>query len=320
MTSPNLDEIVTTTIRSRTKKLADNVTENNALLKKLKQRGRTKTFSGGRTILQELAYAENSTYKRFSGYELLDISPSDVFTAAEYNIRQVAVAVTMSGLEMLQNAGSEQMIDLMESRIENAEATMANELTSDLYSSGTADNGKQVDGLGAALPTNPATGTHGGIDRATWEFWRSKTSSVGAPAADTISGHMTDFYASLCRGMDHPDLIMCDNNTWSRFVGSLQDHQRFTNESNMANRGFNSVRFMQADVALDGGYGGNMSANTQLYINSKYMHYRPHSARDMEVLGPDRYATNQDAMVKLIGWAGNLTQSAMFLHGRLRFV
>lgn len=54
MPSPNLSEIVTTTLRNRSGKLADNVTRNNALLNRLKERGKAKPFSGGRTIVQEL--------------------------------------------------------------------------------------------------------------------------------------------------------------------------------------------------------------------------------------------------------------------------
>jgi hypothetical protein len=94
MASPNLSEIVTTTLRSRTGKLADNVTRNNALLARLRERGNVKPFSGGRTIVEEIEYAQNGTYKRYSGYEVLNIAPSDVFTAAEYPIRQSAVAVS----------------------------------------------------------------------------------------------------------------------------------------------------------------------------------------------------------------------------------
>lgn len=61
MASPNLSEIVTTTLRNRSGKLADNVTRNNALLSRLKGKGKAKPFSGGRTIVQEIEYAMNGT-------------------------------------------------------------------------------------------------------------------------------------------------------------------------------------------------------------------------------------------------------------------
>lgn len=61
MASPNLSEIITTTLRNRTGKLADNVTNNNAILYRMKQKGKVKPASGGRTIVQEMDYAENGT-------------------------------------------------------------------------------------------------------------------------------------------------------------------------------------------------------------------------------------------------------------------
>jgi hypothetical protein len=63
----NLSDILATTIESRTRKIADNVTNNNALLMKLKKRGRIKTFSGGNKILQELSFAENANQGWYSG-------------------------------------------------------------------------------------------------------------------------------------------------------------------------------------------------------------------------------------------------------------
>ena len=186
MPSPNLSEIVTTTLRNRSKKLADNVTENNAVLYRLKEKGKIKPVSGGRTIVQELEYAENGTYKRYSGYENLDISPSDVFTAAEFDFKQAAVAVSISGLEQLQNSGSDALLDLLEGRINNAEKTMVNNIAADMYSDGTADGGKQIGGLQLLVADDPTTGTVGGINRASYSFWRNATydaSTDGGAAA-----------------------------------------------------------------------------------------------------------------------------------------
>src|SRR5690348_747173 len=102
MSIPNTSwsEITTTTLFNRSKKLADNVTKNNALLRRLREKGKVRTVDGGQAIVEELEYSENGTYKRYSGYDVLNISPSDVFTAAQYPIAQAAVAVSISGLEM----------------------------------------------------------------------------------------------------------------------------------------------------------------------------------------------------------------------------
>ena len=320
----SISDILATTIESRTRKIADNVTNNNALLSKLSKKGRIKTFSGGHKILQELSFAENSNAGWYSGYDLLPVGISDVISAAEYDIKQAAVPVVISGLEQLQNAGRECMIDLMEARMEVAESTMANLITGGLYSDGTAAGGKQIDGLEAALPLDPTAAPYGGIDGNVFTFWQNafsdNTAAVGLDPTQ-IQGLWNGLWASLVRGQDRPDLIMCDTTVWNAYVASLQAQQRFTN-TNSGDAGFTTLKFMDADVCLDGGiYNGNSGsgapAGTAFFLNTDYIFYRPHSARNMVPLSPNRrYATNQDAEVQIIAWAGNMTCSGRMFQGR----
>jgi hypothetical protein len=322
MASPNLSEIVTTTIRNRSRKLADNTSENNALLLRLKSKDKIRPVGGGQNIIQELDYQENSTYKRYSGYETLNISPSDVFTAAEFEFKQAATAVSVSGLEMLQNSGKEQMIDLVESRIVNAERTMMNNISNDIYSDGTADSSKQIGGLQLLVADDPTTGTVGGINRATYSFWRNysfdaSTDGGAAATSANIQQYMNDVYVNTCRGPDHVDLIVADNNYYTLYLESLQSIQRIADDK-MAQAGFMTLKYMGADVVLDGGYNGSAPTNHMYFLNCDYLHFRPHKDRNMQPLEPDRFAVNQDAMVKLIAWAGNLTLSNAFLQGVLK--
>jgi hypothetical protein len=55
--------------------LADNVTNNNALLRRLKERGNVKTFSGGNIILQEIMYNDTAS-NNTNSYSGLTSSPS----------------------------------------------------------------------------------------------------------------------------------------------------------------------------------------------------------------------------------------------------
>lgn len=319
MPFPNYSDIMATTIESRSKTVADNVTKNNALLHKLKQRGKIKTFSGGTKILQELSFAENSNAGFYSGYDILPVGVSDVISAAEYNIKQAAVPVVISGLEQLQNAGRERMIDLLDSRITVAESTLANLICGSLYSDGTGNGGKEIDGLDAAIPVDPTTGVYGGIDRATWNFWRSKVSNqtaVDGLDPTKIQGYWNALWAQLVRGVDRPDLIMVDATVWGAYTASLQALQRFTDPSK-GDSGFPSLKYMACDVVLDGGIGGFCPAGTAFFLNSSYIHYRPHANRNMVPLSPNRrYATNQDAEVQILAWAGNLTCSGGQFQGR----
>lgn len=321
--STTMTEIVTTTLRNRTGKPADIISKNNALLHRIRRKGKVKMVSGGRTIVQELEYAENGTYKRYSGYEALNISPSDVFTGAEFNYAQAAVAVSISGLEMIQNAGEEQIIDLLEGRIGNAERTIANNIALDCYSDGTADGGRQIGGLQLLISKTPTSGVVGGIDASTTvgAFWRniafSGLSNGGsATSAANIQSYMNQVWVQLVRGAEKPDLIVADNNYYRMYLESLQAIQRIASDE-MAQAGFTSLKYMNADVVLDGGFGGGAPTSTMYFVNTDYLFFRPHTDRNFAPIGDDRFSVNQDAMVKLIGFAGNLTCSNRRFQGVL---
>lgn len=321
MAFANVSDIIATTIESRTKSIADNVTKNNALLSRLEQRGKIKTVSGGSKIFQELSFAENGNAGWYSGYDLLPVAAQDVISAAEFEFKQAACPVTISGLDMLKNSGKEQFIDLLEGRMGVAESTMANLLAGGIYSDGTAAGGKQVEGLNKAVPVAPATGVYGGIDPATWPFWRNYVEDLTAAALTPalIQGHFNKAWANLVRGMDRPDLIVVDANVWQVYLASLQAQQRFTG-TETGKLGFPTIKYMDADVVLDGGIGGFCPANTAFFLNTKYLHYRPHSARNMVALAPGkRFAINQDAEVQILAWAGNMTCSGRQFQGRIDF-
>jgi len=314
----SVSDIIATTIEKRSRKIADNVTKNNALLSRLEKKGKSRPFSGGRLIYEELSFAENGNAGFYSGYDLLPVSAQDVISASQFDIKQAACPVVISGLELLQNAGPEQMIDLLSARIDVAESTMKNLICGGLYSDGTANGGKSIVGLDAAIPdvaTGSQADTYGGISRATWSFWRTQYDSTVTNA--TIQSRMNAMWANLQRGMDRPDLIMVDNLFWAAYVASLQAQQRFTS-SESATLGFPSVKFMDADVVLDGGIGGFCPSGTAFMLNTNYLHYRPHSARNFVSLSPNkRYSINQDAEVQILAWAGALTCSGAQFQGRL---
>jgi hypothetical protein len=287
----------------------------------MKKKGTINPVSGGRTIVQELEYAQNGTYQRYAGYQVLNIQPSDVFTAAEFDWKQAAVAVTWSGLEIdVQNTGKEQIIDLLESRIKNAEKTMANNLSYDLYSNGTADGGLQVGGLQLLVADAPNAGVVGGIDRSQWAFWRNQsfsgvTNGGGAVTAATITPYMDALWLATKRQNDVVDLIIADNTFFQYYWQSLQAIQRIT-KSDEGQAGFQTLKYMGADVVPDGGIGAACPANHMYFLNTDYIKYRPSSKRNMVPLETVS-SINQDASVRLIVWAGNMTLSNAQLQGVL---
>jgi hypothetical protein len=322
-------DIIATTIQERSGELADNLENNNALLRKLRQRGNVRTFSGGNVIFEEIMYNDPNTINAnsYSGYETINISPDSPISAAQFNICQYADAVSISGLEMLQNSGKQQIIDLLDGRMRVSEARLLNRIASDVYLDGTGNGGKNITGLAAAVPDAPTSGTYGGIDRASWTFWRPQsysglTNGGAAVSAANIQQYMTTLALKLVRGNDKPDLWVADGAYFGFYVNSLQAIQRVSSEGDgTAGAGFASIKFygggMAADVVMDGGIGAAATANHMWALNTKYIHFRPHADRNFVPIGGERQAVNQDAVVKLYGWAGNLTCSGSQFHGVL---
>jgi hypothetical protein len=323
MASPNLSELVTTTLRNRQGELADNVSKSNALLSRLSARGNIDLVSGGRTIVRELEYAENSTFQYYSGYETLNITPSDVFSAAEYGWKQAAVNVSWSGLEnRIQNAGAEASIKLVAARIRNAERTMANQISIGIYSDGTGSAGKQITGLQSQVADTPTTGIVGGINRANFAFWQNQTVTI--TSSDSTSELFTDMrtlWTACSRGNDRPDMIVAGATLYNTFWAGLSDIQRITSASEGV-RGFRSLAFLDVPVVLDGGqatgnaidWGGGLSATRMYFLNTNFIYWSVHSQTNMVPMD-EKMSLNQDATVVPLLWAGNLTMSNAGLQG-----
>lgn len=311
MAEPNLTELVTTTLRNRRGTLADNVSNHNALLRRLNERGNKQMEDGGRTLVEELEYSANSTFMYYSGYEVLNIAPQTVFDAAEFNWKQAAVSVSISGLERRQNAGKAQSIRLLDRRMRNAEHSMMNSLSTGVYSDGTGTGGKQIGGLQLLVADDPTTGTVGGISRSTYSFWQNQLYDFSVqsvvPSSTTIQGAMNKLWLLCLRGTDYPDLIVAGSTYFSYYWASLQTIQRITSEASAAS-GFQTLTYYGPGGSADVFYDDACSATRLYMLNTDNFFWRVHSQADMEPLS-DRESINQDATVVPIIFMGNLTMS-----------
>lgn len=310
MPSPNatFTELVSTTFRNHAKDIKDNVSKNNALYRRLVDKGSPRKEDGGLTIVTPLDYANNSTYQRYSGYDVLNVGASDVISAAEFQWRQIALNVVASGLELRTNSGGSKIINLVKSRMKNAIRTFKNNFSADLYSDGTLPN--QIGGL-QVLVSDAGTGTVGGIDSSTWAFWQNTVIDASAlsvtPSATTIEGDlMLPAWLATDRGPDDcVDLIVADSNYYSFFEKSQVSFKQY-NDTQSGGAGFNSLRYKKANVVYDGGSG--IPTNRMYFLNTAYLSLISHPDADLTVMDEMR-PINQDGAVTQILWMGNLTVS-----------
>lgn len=325
MASPNavFTELVSTTFRNHRKEIKDNVSKNNALIARMMSKGMTRKEDGGLSIVCPLDYAQNSTYQRYSGYDVLNIGASDVISAAEYQWRQIAINVVASGLELRTNSGETRIINLVKARVKNAIRTFKNNFSVDVYSDGTLPN--QINGL-QALVSDTGLGTVGGIDASAWAFWRNQVQSAAAPlqgggaitpSATTIeTGLMLPLWLAQIRGDDKPDLIVSDNNYFTFFEASQVSIKRYTgDDASKVAAGFTSLKYKTADVIFDGGSG--IPLDHMYFLNTDYFELVVHEDADMTVMD-EMKPYNQDAAVIPVLWMGQLVCSNRNLQGTLK--
>ena len=322
MPSPNtvFTELVSTTFRKHAKEIKDNVSKNNALLRRIMDKKQTRKEDGGLTIAAPLDYANNGTYQRYSGYDVLNVGASDVISAAEYQWRQIAINVVASGLELRTNSGDSRIINLVKARMKNAIRTFKNNFSADLYGDGTLPN--QINGI-QALISDTGTGTVGGIDSSAWAFWRNQVQSAAAPiqgggaitpSATTIESLMLPLWLVQSRGDDQPDLTVADNNYFTFYEQSQVSLKRYTS-SDSASGGFVSLKYKKADVIFDGGSG--IPVNRMYFINTDYIELVVHQDADLAIMD-EMKPYNQDAAVVPILRMGNLVCSNRSLQGVLK--
>jgi hypothetical protein len=306
-------QVVSTTFRNHPGKITDNVSAHNALLAYLKQRGHIETYSGGYEIARSIDYSENVTYQRYSGYDELNVASSDVITAVTYPHRQAAVHVSASGEELRINSGTEKMTSLIKAKIKNAERTAANNMSVDLYSDGSL--AKQIGGL-AHIISNDGNGTVGGINAASWTFWKNQFVEASSnPDKSNIRGFMNSLYLKLVRGTDKPNLIVMTHDLYSIYEASLQELQRYTDEKS-AGAGFPTLKYKGVPVVFDSNTNFGTTAEIAYFLNLDYLMLLSHEAANWTQLD-DKVPTRQDAVVIPIIWMGNLVCTNRALQGKL---
>jgi len=319
--SSTFTEMVTTTLRHVGSAITDNVSNHNALLRRMKDRGNIKTVAGGYEIQEPLEYAENSTYQRYLGYQELNTGASDVLTSAKYDWKQVALHVTASGRELRLNNGKAAMKNLVKARKKNAMNTAANNMSVDIYSDGTLDN--QLGGLANIIQT-AGTGTVGGIDSSTFTFWKNQikemtgTNLAATPTAAnaaSMKADMNSLWLSTVRGIDKPDIIVMTHDFYTLYETGEQQLQRYA-DGDLAKAGFSTIKYKSADVLFDDNTNFGTTDEKAYFINSKYLYLTQHSEAQWST-DDEKTPVNQDAVVVPMYWMGNLCCTNRDLQGVL---
>ena len=307
--SDTFTELVVTTHRKHKKGFKDNFTNRNAFLSAMNKRGNSRHESGGLTIVEPLEYDNNSTYQRYSDYDRLNIQQSNVFTAAEYPWKQIAMHVTSSGRELLINSGDSVIEKLVASKIKNAYRSYRNNFSSDLWSAGSLAN--QIGGVQHFI-ADTNTNTVGGISANDWSFWRNTVFDLSSNSvtigANTIENSvLLPLWMDLDRGGDDcPDLIVMSP-TWYQYFHQSQAALKRYASAESVKAGIGALKFQFADVIWDTTASG-IPDNHIYMINTSYVKLVSHEKADFDEMAK-KTPIDQHAELVMFVWMGNVTCS-----------
>lgn len=301
----NFDALLTTTLANYRAQLTDNVFTARPLTYFLMDKGRIRMLNGGTKIVEPLIYGKNDTVGSYSGYDSLSLTPQEGISAAEYDWKQYAASIAISGIEEAKNNGEQEIINLLEAKIMQAEESMREGFNLMFFASGTGNGGKDWNGLGNLVE---ASGTVGGIDRSSNTWWRSYEENT---AGALTLAYMTTAYNSVSVGNDHPDMVLTTQTLFEKYEALLIPNLRYT-DTKTADAGFQNLLFKAAPVVYD----AHCTSGVVYFLNSKYLTLVGHSGKwfaQTEFVKPE----DVDARYALIMCYGNLTCRNAAKQGKL---
>lgn len=274
-----------------------------------------------------------------TGYDKIQITPRELVNSAVFNWSRVVSPFSLNGTEILFTGGVEEQIDLVSFYLRDAEKAVGEEFELGIISDGTAQGGRQMIGLGAAIPITPNTGTYGGIDRATVPNWRTSTFNI---ASGDVSGFTTwdsttarpiinRIALARSRNGRYADLLIADALAYEAIDASLVAHQRIVEDGAATNRmtkvgslGFTALQIMTAagpvNVVAAGGIGNVMPANTIFGIDTEGLAIYEFPGQSFVPFHPGDGVrpVNQDAIAQGIVWSGQMVLENPLFSYRIR--
>jgi hypothetical protein len=305
MANANFDALLSTTLANYRSQLTDNVFTARPLTYTLMDKGRIRMLNGGTKIVEPLIYGQNSTVASYSGYDSLALTPQEGISAAEYDWKQYAASIAISGIEEAKNNGEQEIINLLEAKIMQAEESMRESFNQMFFGDGTGNSGKDWNGLGNLVESG---NTVGGINSSTYSYWQSKEENT---ATALTLAQMSTMYNNVSVGNDHPDTLLTTQTLFEKYEALLQPNLRYT-DTKTADAGFQNLLFKAAPVMYD----VHCTAGVFYFLNSKYITLVGHSNKwfsQTEFIKPE----DTDARYALIMCYGNLTVRNRAKQGKL---
>lgn len=276
MADPNQGQTVATLWEAVVgKNPTNNIFNSRALFYALGDEGFKEQVPGGRLFEMTIEYAQNTTFKSYGEFETLDTTRIDVFDCARYDQKIAAGTIVFSDLELARNAEANRKIDILESKLENGKNSAIASLNVMLNGDGTGNGGKDFDGIQKIISATPTTGTVGGINRATFSFWRNRQNAgtKTSTAYDNLRTSMTTTYNQCSLGgvESTPTAAITDRATFEGYESLLVAVEKIERDAKATG---GDIAFLNDAIQFKGAalfYDEDAAASELRFVNPKYL-------------------------------------------------
>ena len=308
----NVDSLLTTTqsvIEKGREFLNDQIFTAIPLLNYLNTRARVMK-QGGASILVPVMFGKNTTFKAYSGSDVLDTSGQEGLTMAQYKWVNYGGTITIFGDEMRLNAGQGKLKDLLQAKTEQAVMSARDRLAIDLWA------GSQAAKAVIPLPVLVSdTGTLADINAATNTWWQAQViDSVGDFATnglDNMRRLRDDIQDQAQVGNPNVDLILTTSSIFEAYEENQVQNIRYQDTS-VAKASFDSLMFAQAMIQHD----PNCPTGEMFFLSTEAMRFVVHTDANWQI-GKFVEPTDQDARSAKVIWMGNLVTLNRRRQGKL---
>lgn len=334
LAQPNFDSIISTTLQDYNREATPQILKSTVVWYKLDEHGVIEESDGGRTFVEPVIHRENDTVTMIRGYEQYNITPQESSTAAEVEIKQMVGVVSISGIEEAINSGSKtRIVSLLDTKMTQLDETYVNRLGRFAYEDGSANGGRNFNGIDIFVEDGAAWGTYAGINRnaadGSGDFWRNQWISAGNTFTNVGIDNLRSIVNLCTIGNSEPDLILMPRLMHEKYESLMVNNQRYDMlkyDKKLGDAGFKALLFREIPVVWDtfhdngltNGSGTANGANTLISLNTKFIKFKALRGRNM-IMTPFAKPIDQDARLAARLFYGNFISPAPYRHGRVLF-
>lgn len=266
-----------------------------------------KLVQGGYQIELPVMYSRFAAGGWYTGFDALNVAPSDTVKNAAFDWKQAYVPVTVDGRTLVRADSPQAIANFLSFYFGQAEMELAEIIGAAMWS--TAPPTNQLDSVPVAVDNATLAATYGGLARSSNTFWNAQVDKTTTTLSFSLM--QTQFGAATFGGR-HPTIILTDQHEYNNFVALFSSTTYFERgpgayDEVLAQAGWTNALFNNVPVVVDShcplvtsGTGHSM-----WFLNENYIYLIVAQGVDFKL---EDFITpvNQDAMVSKLYWMGDL--------------